>query len=72
MLLVIALYSVQCFADNDQLRVLQLREAGYIQILVISHKQIKGQILGLESEVEDEGIIYELEMFDNNGRVWEV
>jgi len=71
----LALISLQAHAD-DQDRALQLREAGEIlpleQILEISRKQIDGRVLEVELEQKHGTLLYELEILDDNGRVWEL
>ncbi len=71
----LALTGTQGYAD-DQDRALQLREAGEIlsleKILSINEKQIEGHILEVELERENGTLIYELEILDSKGRVWEL
>lgn len=61
---------------DDQDQALELREAGKIlpleKILEISRKQIPGRVLEVELEREDGLLIYELEILDEQGRVWEI
>jgi uncharacterized membrane protein YkoI len=70
-----ALLSMQGHAD-DQDHALQLREAGKIlsleEILSISRKQIEGRVLEVELERKHGTLIYELEILDDKGRVWEL
>lgn len=71
----LTLLSVQSFAD-DQDRALQLREAGKIlslgEILSMNSAWIDGHILEVELERERDILIYELEILDDKGRVWEL
>lgn len=63
-------------ADNDHNRAKALRDAGEILplqvILERANQQYRGQLL--EAELEDEGgrVLYELELVDENGLVWEI
>ena len=65
---------------DDQTRALQLREAGKIlpleAILEIARTQIDGDILEVELEQKrdttDSTFIYELEILDKKGQVWEL
>lgn len=73
---VVALISAQSAADDDQSRALQLRQLGEIlpleEILAISRQQIDGHILEVELEQKRSRIIYEIEILDHQGRVWEL
>ena len=70
-----ALFSGFGFAD-DQDQALELRKAGEIlpleRILDISRAEIDGRVLAVELEREDGILIYELEILDQQGRVWEL
>ncbi|GKT12320.1 MAG: hypothetical protein ISEC1_P1298 [Thiomicrorhabdus sp.] len=74
-LISLALLSTSSLSD-DQDRVLNLREAGEIlpleQILKITRKEIDGRILEVELEQEKETILYELQILDITGQVWEL
>ena len=54
----------------------KLRQAGDIlpleKILKISRKKIQGKILEVELEHENGQLIYELEILDKKGIVWEI
>ncbi len=64
------------FADDDHDEAYELLRSGDIlsleKILEISRKQIQGRILEVELEHEDGLIIYELEVLDKQGIVWEI
>lgn len=73
---VVVLISAQSVADDDQSRALQLLQMGEIlpleEILAISRQQIDGHILEVELEQKRGRMIYEIEMLDHKGRVWEL
>jgi len=41
------------------------------KILQINHKQIQGKVLDVELERENKQLIYEIEVLNDNGVVWE-
>lgn len=63
------------FADDHD-EAYELLRSGEIlpleKILEISRKQIQGRVLEVELEQEDKLLIYELEVLDNQGIVWEI
>ncbi len=63
-------------ADDDHLEASRLVEAGYIlplsDILDTVQAQRPGRILEVELEQEDGQYIYEIELLDEHGMVWEV
>ncbi len=73
--LMLALTSSQGLAD-DQDNALRLKESGQIlpleKILDISRKEVDGKVLEVELERKRGQLIYELEILDNNGQVWEL
>ncbi len=75
-IILLALLVSQSVADDDQSRALQLRQLGEIlpleDILAISRQQIDGHILEVELEQERGRMIYEIEILDHQGRVWEL
>ncbi len=74
-IVLLALFIQQSHAD-DQDRALQLLQAGEIlpleQILKISRQQHDGHILEVELEQEHGTLIYELEILNKQGHVWEI
>lgn len=72
----LALLFTPALSDDDQLRAIELLQRGEIlpleDILVISRGEIEGHILEVELEQERGKIIYEIEMLDQQGRVWEL
>ncbi len=75
--LALLMLTAQGYADDhDHEQALQLHKTGKIlaleQILVISRQQIAGRILEVELEREQDTLIYELEILDDKGRVWEL
>ncbi len=72
----LALLFTPALSDDDQFRALELLQQGKIlpleEILVISRQEIDGHILEVELEQERGEIIYEIEMLDQQGRVWEL
>ncbi len=68
--------SNQSFADDDHNDAYRLLRSGDIlpleKILEISRKQITGRILEVELEHEDNQFIYEIEVLDKKGIVWEI
>lgn len=75
LIIMLALFAIQSMAD-DHGRALQLRQAGEIlpleKILAISRTQLDGHILEVELEQEHGTMIYEIEILDHEGRVWEL
>ena len=63
-------------ADEDHDKAYQLLRSGEVlpleEILKISSKHVQGKILEVELEQEDKQLIYELEILDNKGIVWEL
>ena len=63
------------YADDHE-RALELQKSGEIlaleQILAISRQQIEGRVLEVELERERGVLIYELEILDDTGQVWEL
>ncbi len=76
LLVMLALLFTPAMSDDDQYRALELLQQGEIlpleDILVISRQEIDGHILEVELEQERGKIIYEIEMLDQQGRVWEL
>lgn len=76
-LITLALISLQGHADSsDQTRALELSQSGEIlsleQILENSRQHIQGRVLEVELEQENNSIVYELEILDEYGQVWEL
>jgi len=75
LIIMLTLLSTQSMAD-DHGRALQLRQMGEIlpleKILAISRTQVEGHILEVELEQEHGTMIYEIEILDHQGRVWEL
>lgn len=67
-------YSNSYADDHDE--AYQLLRSGEIlpleKILQITRKQIQGRVLEVELEHEDDRLIYELEVLDGQGIVWEL
>ncbi len=61
---------------DDQDRALALKQSGQVlpleQILTQARHYQTGRLLEVELEQEDGRLIYELEMLDDHGRVWEL
>ncbi len=76
LLMMLALLFTPAMSDDDQSRAIELLQQGEIlpleDILVISRQEIDGHILEVELEQERGEIIYEIEMLDQQGRVWEL
>jgi len=74
---VIAIFiiSSNVFADSDHNKARKLKEAGEIlpleAIIANARKQLSGHILEIELEFEDGRYVYELEMLDDSGTIWE-
>jgi len=73
--LLLLLFMVTSVADDHE-EAYQLLQSGEIlpleKILAISREQIQGHILEVELEHEHKQLIYELEVLDKNGIVWEI
>ena len=80
-LIIIALISLSVMAysnsyadDHDE--AYELLQSGEIlpleKILEITRKRVQGRVLEVELEREDELFIYELEVLDQKGIVWEI
>lgn len=67
-------YSNSFADDHDE--AYELLRSGEIlpleKILEITREQVQGRILEVELEHEDELLIYELEVLDKQGIVWEI
>lgn len=63
-------------ADDDHLDARRLKQAGQIlpleAILKTVSRQYPGRVLEVELERESGGYIYEIEILDPSGEVWEV
>jgi uncharacterized membrane protein YkoI len=63
-------------ADEDHERVYELRQAGDIlsleKILEISRQRMPGKVIEVELEREDGKLIYELEILDEQYKVWKL
>ena len=72
----IAIISSSALADSDHNEARKLKEAGEIlpleQIIAHARRQHAGHILEIELEREDDRYIYELEMLDDGGTIWEL
>ena len=72
--LMVITYSNGIADDHDE--AYELLRSGEIlpleKILEISREQVQGRILEVELEHEDELLIYELEVLDKQGIVWEI
>jgi len=70
------LISGSVFADSDHNEARKLKEAGEILplevIIADARKQHPGHILEIELELEDGRYVYELEMLDDSGIIWEL
>ncbi len=75
-MLCLALQLGSALADDDQLEARRLVEEGSIrpleEILQRVRAQRPGRILEVELEKEDERYIYEIELLDEDGVVWEM
>ncbi|MCF6191499.1 MAG: PepSY domain-containing protein [Cocleimonas sp.] len=69
-------YSNSFADDDDHDEAYELLRSGEIlpleKILEITRKKIPGRILEVELEHEDKQLIYELEVLDPKGIVWEI
>jgi uncharacterized membrane protein YkoI len=76
LLLIIACISGPVFADDDHLKARQLLEAGTIlpleQLLDQARLEHPGHVLEVKFEQENERYVYEIELVDDNGEVWEI
>lgn len=63
-------------ADEDHERVYEMRQAGDIlsleKILEISRQRMPGKVIEVELEREDGKLIYELEILDEQYKVWKL
>jgi len=70
------LFSGSVFADSDHNKARKLKEAGEILplevIIANARKQHPGHILEIELEFEDGRYVYELELLDDSGIIWEL
>ena len=75
-LVVLMLAAVFALADEDHLEARRLMESGSIQpletILERVRAQRPGRILEVELEEEDRRYVYEIELLDESGQVWEL
>lgn len=64
------------FSDEDHDEAYELLRSGKIlpldKILEITRKQVQGRVIEVELEREGNRIIYELEVLDKKGVVWEM
>ncbi len=64
------------YADSDHDKAYELLLMGQIlpleKILKITREQVQGRVLEVELEYEGKQLIYELEVLDNKGLVWEI
>ncbi len=76
MLMGIILPAGTIIADDDHLEARRLMEAGSIQSLEIILERVKkkqmGRVLEVKLEQEHGRYIYEIDLLDDNGRVWEL
>lgn len=72
--LMVVVFSNSFADDHDE--AYELLRSGEIlpleKILEISREQVQGRVLEVELEQEDELLIYELEVLDKQGVVWEI
>ncbi len=63
-------------AEEDHERVYEMRQSGEIlaleKILQISRQRVRGKVIEVELEQEDNRLVYELEILDRDNRVWKV
>lgn len=73
---VLLLLANAAFADSDHELAEQLREAGEIlpleTILQKLHTSHPGKVLEVELENKHDRLIYEIEILDEEGKVWEI
>ncbi|MCW8906652.1 MAG: PepSY domain-containing protein [Sedimenticola sp.] len=76
MLLLMLLVPLLSLAESDHERARALHEAGNIlsleQILERVREHYPGRLLEVELEQEGESLIYEVELLDSEGQVWEL
>lgn len=64
------------YADNDEHTVRQLRETGEILPLETILQKIQaahpGKVLEVELEEKQSRLVYEIELLDSHGKVWEL
>ncbi|MCW8882476.1 MAG: PepSY domain-containing protein [Sedimenticola sp.] len=74
--LMMLLLPMQAMADNDHDRARELLEAGKImaleQILENIRDEYPGRLLEVKLEQEGDSVIYEVELLDSEGKVWEL
>ena len=74
--LMILLFPMLAMADNDHERARELHEAGKImaleQILENIRDEYPGRLLEVKLEQEDDSVIYEIELLDSDGKVWDL
>lgn len=74
--LMILMLPLWVMADNDHERARALHESGKIvaleQILENVREEYPGRLLEIKLEQEDDKVIYEVELLDAEGRVWEL
>ncbi len=75
-LAVLLLVANAAFADSDYEQAQKLREAGEIlpleTILQKLHTRYPGKVLEVELENKHDLLIYEIEILDEEGKVWEI
>ncbi len=63
-------------ADDDHERVYEMLQSGQIisleRILKIGRQRVSGKVIEVELEREKDTLIYELEILNRQGKVWEV
>jgi uncharacterized membrane protein YkoI len=73
---VLSLALFGAIADDDHLDARRLKQAGQIMpleaILETVRERYPGRVLEVELERESEGYIYEIEILDRSGEVWEL
>ena len=74
---IIAIFiSGSVFADSDHNKARKLKEAGEIlplEVIIANvRKQLSGHILEIELEFEGGRYVYELELLDDSGIIWEL
>ncbi len=74
--LMILLLPFLVMADNDHERARALHESGKImaleKILENIRDEYPGRLLEIKLEQEGDGVIYEVELLDSEGKVWEL
>jgi len=75
-LLLIIISTQSSWADNDYDQAKKLLDAGDIlsleNILAKISTQYPGRVLEVELETEDQQVLYEIDMIDSKGLVWEL